>query len=66
MDLSPPLVSFSEKGTKKGKYKNPKVQKFKRCEIVQSNNRIIQKLESSEIQKFKYAKLKYKENIRGI
>ena len=66
-----------EKETLKGKYKNPKL-KSKRCEIVKSNNRIIQKVKickRSEIvnpiiellKKFKssnYAKdVKYKENI---
>ena len=51
----------SEKETQKGKYKNPKVQKSKRCDVVKSNNRIIQKSKSSKIKK-----LKYKENIRGI
>ena len=30
--------------TQKGKYKNPKVQISKRCEIVKSNNRIIKKI----------------------
>ena len=34
----------------KGKYKNPIVQKSKRCEIVKSNNRIIKKLKSSNLQ----------------
>ena len=34
-------VDSAEKETQKGKYKNPKVQKFKRCEIVKSNNRIM-------------------------
>ena len=34
---------ITEKETQKGKYKNPKVQLCKRCEIVKSNNRIIQK-----------------------
>ena len=39
-----------EKGTQKRKYKNPIVQKFKRCEILKSNNRIIQKSKSSNMQ----------------
>ena len=60
-----------EKGTQKGKYNNTKVQKCRKCEIVIYKNRIIQKSKSSEmqkmwnikIQKFKYAKLKYKGNL---
>ena len=47
---------FPEKETQKVKYKNPKVRISQRCEIVKSNNRIIKKLESSKIKKFKYAK----------
>ena len=43
--------SNSEKETQKGKMKNPKFQKSKRCENVISNNRIIQKSKSSNIQK---------------
>ena len=35
----------------KGKYKNPKVKICKRCEIVKSNNSIIQKSKSSNMQK---------------
>ena len=46
----------SEKETQKGKYKNLKVQKSKRCEIVKSNIRTIQKSKSSKIEKFQYAK----------
>ena len=42
---------LTEKETQKGKYKNPKVQKSNRCEIVKSINRFIKKIE-----KFKYAK----------
>ena len=45
------LPVFPEKETPKGKYKNPKVQKSKRYEIVKSNNRIIQKSKSSNMQK---------------
>ena len=41
----------TEKETRKGKYKNLKVQKSKRCEIVKSNNIIIQKSKSSNMQK---------------
>ena len=41
----------TEKGTQKGKMKNPKVQKSKRCENVKSNNRIIQKMRKCKIQK---------------
>ena len=37
---------ITEKETQKGKYKNPKVQKSKRCEIVKSNKRNIQKSKS--------------------
>ena len=37
---------ITEKETQKGKMKNPKVQKPKRCENVKSNNRIIQKSKS--------------------
>ena len=40
-----------EKETQEGKYKNPKGQKFKSCEIVKSNNRIIKKSQSSNMQK---------------
>ena len=39
-----------EKEPQKGKYKNPKVQKSKRCEIVKFKNRIIQKSKSSNMQ----------------
>jgi hypothetical protein len=46
------FISFRpEKETQKWKYKNPKVQKSNRCEIVKSNNRIIQKSKSWNIQK---------------
>ena len=41
----------NREGNSEGKKKNPKVQKSKRCENVESNNRIIQKLKSSNIQK---------------
>ena len=37
-------MDTTEKKTQKGKIKNPKVQKSKRCENVKSNNRIIQKM----------------------
>ena len=43
--------SLSEKETQKGKYKNPQVQICERCERVKSNNRIIQKSISSNMQK---------------
>ena len=42
-NLSIKLILFASKETQKGKYKNPKVQKSKRREIVNTNNRIIQK-----------------------
>ena len=35
--------NYTEKETQKGKYKNLKIKKSKRCEILKSNNRIIQK-----------------------
>ena len=35
---------FPEKETQKGKRKNPKAQKSKKCENVKFNNRIIQKI----------------------
>jgi len=38
------LGKISEKGTQKGKMKNQKVQKSKRCENAKSNNVIIQKM----------------------
>ena len=38
-----------EKETQKGKMKNTKVQKSKRCENVKSNNRIIQKVRKWKI-----------------
>ena len=47
----------TEKGTKKEKYNNPKVQKFKRCEIVKSKNRIIQKSKSSNMQSLNIKKI---------
>ena len=34
-------IKYKEKETQKGKMKNPKVQKSKRCENVKSNNIII-------------------------
>ena len=40
-----------EKETQKGKMKNTKFQKCKRCENVKSNNRIIQKMRKCKIQK---------------
>ena len=38
------LSEESEKETQKGKMKNTKLQKSKRCENVKSNNRVIQKM----------------------
>ena len=46
--------NYTEKETQKGKYKNLKIKKSKRCEILKSNNRIIQKY--VQIYMFKYAK----------
>ena len=46
----------SEKETQKVKYKNPKVQKSKRCEIVKFNNRIIQKIEKFKNRKVQICK----------
>ena len=47
----------TEKGTQKGKYKNPKVQKCRKCEIVKSKNRIIQKSKSSNMQSWNIKKI---------
>ena len=44
------IKQWSEKGTQKGKYTNPKVQKCRRCDWVISRNRIIQKSKSSNMQ----------------
>ena len=69
---------ISGKETQKGKMKNPKVKKFKRCENVKSNNRIIQKMRKCKIQKMWKCKIqkmwkcniqkmwKCKENKRSI
>ena len=40
----------AEKETQKGKMKNPKVQKSKRCDNLPSNNKIIQKMRKYKIQ----------------
>ena len=45
------IFTKPEKETQKGKYKNPGVQKSKRCEIVKSNNIINEKSKSSNMQK---------------
>ena len=39
---------------------NPKVQQSKRCEVVKSNNRIIQKTKSSNVKKI-YARIYIRE-----
>ena len=44
------LLFLPEKETQKGKIKNPKIKKFKRCENVKSNNRIILKMRKCKIQ----------------
>ena len=43
-------MNTTEKGTHKGKYKNPKVKKCRKCVIVISKNRIILKSKSSNMQ----------------
>ena len=44
------LFLSAEKKTQKGKMKNPKVQKSKRCDNLTSNNKIILKMRKYKIQ----------------
>ena len=72
------MYLFAEKETQKGKMKNTKVQKCKRCENLKYNNRIIQMMWKCKIHKMWKCKtqkmckckiqkdVKYKENKRGI
>ena len=66
MENFPKTINFlSEQETQKGKYKNPKVQKSKRCEIVKSNNKIIQKSKTSNMHKItiKFVGVEYFMNL---
>ena len=51
------LNNITEKGAQKGNYKNPKVQKCRKCEIVVlSKIQIIQKSKSSNMQSWNIKK----------
>ena len=49
--LTESVFLCTEKEPQKGKMKNPKVQKSKRCENVKSKKRIIQKMRKCNIRK---------------